>query len=89
MEFTVRERQILRNAITSFENFEHYPDMKLIKSIREKLGFHEDVAKMYDKNYGDKKLCKCGHTYYRHFDTYEQMKAVGCKYCYCNEFEEG
>lgn len=27
------------------------------------------------------KICECGHTYYRHFDTYDYMKAVGCKYC--------
>lgn len=42
----------------------------------------------YNKNYGDDKLCKCGHPYYRHFDTYEQMEAVGCKYCRCSHFEE-
>lgn len=36
---------------------------------------------IYDENYGDKKLCKCGHPYYRHFDTYDDMKNVGCKYC--------
>lgn len=42
--------------------------------------------KQYDPNYGDNKLCKCGHTYYRHFDTYEDMYPVGCKYCGCYEF---
>lgn len=35
----------------------------------------------YDEKYGDSKLCKCGHPYYRHFDTYDGMSPVGCKYC--------
>jgi len=44
---------------------------------------------IYDPNYGDDKLCKCGHAYYRHFDTYDNMINVGCKYCgyYCTGFE--
>jgi len=35
----------------------------------------------YDKDFGDDKLCVCGHSYYRHFDTYDEMLPVGCKYC--------
>ena len=46
------------------------------------------VEKCYNPNYGDERLCKCGHSYYRHFDTYENMAPVGCKYCRCYEFEE-
>lgn len=42
----------------------------------------------YNPKYGDDKICKCGHTYDRHFDSYEQMEAVGCKYCRCNTFKE-
>lgn len=45
-------------------------------------------TKPYDPNFGDDKECKCGHVYYRHFDTYENMKPVGCKYCGCYTFEE-
>ncbi len=41
----------------------------------------------YNANYGDTKECECGHSYYRHFDTYEDMAAVGCKYCGCYEFK--
>lgn len=44
--------------------------------------------KSYNPNYGDDRVCKCGHKYYRHFDTYESMYACGCKYCRCYEFEE-
>lgn len=42
----------------------------------------------YNPNYGDDRTCKCGHVYYRHFDTYEEMYACGCKYCQCDGFVE-
>lgn len=42
----------------------------------------------YNKKYGDDRICQCGHNYYRHFDTYENMEPVGCKYCSCDTFEE-
>lgn len=44
--------------------------------------------KKYNPNYGDDRLCVCGHSYYRHFDSWEDMDAVGCKYCPCREFKE-
>lgn len=42
----------------------------------------------YNKDYGDDRICECGHEYYRHFDTYEEMSPVGCKYCACYRFVE-
>lgn len=42
----------------------------------------------YDPNAGDDRLCQCGHPYFRHFDTYEEMAPVGCKYCTCTRFRE-
>lgn len=48
----------------------------------------ESVVQTYNPNYGDDRMCKCGHSYYRHFDTYGNMEAIGCKYCTCFEFEE-
>ena len=42
----------------------------------------------YNPSYGDERKCRCGHTYYRHFDTYENMRDVGCKYCDCGNFQE-
>lgn len=45
-------------------------------------------SQAYDPNYGDDEPCKCGHAYCRHFDTYEDMYPVGCKYCYsCSVFQ--
>ena len=53
--------------------------------------FEEIVVKkrVYNPNYGDDRLCRCGHPYYRHFDTYADMLPVGCKYCDCFVFMEG
>lgn len=31
----------------------------------------------------------CGHPYHRHFDSYENMAPVGCKYCNCSTFKFG
>lgn len=45
-------------------------------------------TKMYNPDYGDTRMCKCGHHYYRHFDTYEDMNPCGCKYCRCRNFVE-
>lgn len=42
----------------------------------------------YNPEYGDDRVCQCGHPYYRHFDTYDDMFACGCKYCSCDKFEE-
>lgn len=47
----------------------------------------EDTRK-YNPNYGDDRVCKCGHPYYRHFDSYEDNYPCGCKYCDCYTFEE-
>jgi hypothetical protein len=47
-----------------------------------------DVVEMYNPNYGDNRMCKCGHAYARHFDLYESESAGTCKYCGCTKFEE-
>jgi len=44
--------------------------------------------KKYNPKYGDERICKCSHSYYRHFDSYEEMYPCGCKYCQCYDFQE-
>lgn len=46
------------------------------------------IVRKYNPNYGDNRICKCGHPYNRHFDFYENGEACGCKYCGCEMFEE-
>ena len=60
------------------------------KKVLAALGYERVVLYRplpYDKSYGDNKLCECGHTYERHFDGYEDMAPVGCKYCACGVFK--
>jgi hypothetical protein len=42
----------------------------------------------YDQHYGDDRKCECGHAYYRHYDSYDEMSPIGCKYCKCDVFVE-
>jgi hypothetical protein len=61
----------------------------LIRVMRELCeSFLKDTAYKYDPEFGNDRLCKCGHVYYRHFDSYEEMYPCGCKYCSCTDFEE-
>lgn len=53
----------------------------LFKTIKFIKGF-------YNPQYGDNRLCICDHPYHRHFDSYENNRAVGCKYCRCYIFKE-
>lgn len=62
--------------------------MKDINTTPYLKGFEIRLVEKYNPNYGDNKICKCGHSYYRHFDTYEDMEVCGCKYCVCGGFEE-
>jgi hypothetical protein len=45
--------------------------------------FSVEITSHYNPKYGDSRICICGHPYCRHFDTYEDMAAIGCKYCQC------
>lgn len=47
------------------------------------------MSKPYDVQFGDDKVCSCGHSYYRHFDSHDNMNPCGCKYCSCEDFQEG
>ena len=72
----------MKKLITEYESnqLEQLTEQPYIEEISIQKSFK------YNKNYGDNKLCACGHSYYRHFDSYENMEAVGCKYCDCYEF---
>lgn len=46
------------------------------------------TIRRYNPAYGDDRVCRCGHPYYRHFDPYEDNHPTGCKYCGCCDFVE-
>ena len=64
----------------------HDQALKELRSLASE--FIKDTDYKYDSEFGDLRFCQCGHYYYRHFDTYEDMAAVGCKYCHCQKFVE-
>lgn len=70
-----------------------WDQLNLEKNKRAALPYLEEtkvvIEYTYNPEYGDNRICACGHPYYRHFDTYEQMAIAGCKYCGCHTFEEG
>lgn len=47
-----------------------------------------EIVEAYNPEYGDDRVCECGHTYDRHFDPYDDNAPVGCKYCSCYRFKE-
>lgn len=47
----------------------------------------EQLNNLWNPDHDQEAKCECGHRYYRHFDTYDDMQLVGCKYCECYEFE--
>ncbi len=59
---------------------------KMLKAMEAAANGEQTAGVKYDKDFGDDRVCECGHKYYRHFDTYENMRPVGCKYCGCDEF---
>lgn len=49
---------------------------------------YKATIRKYNPNYGDNRMCVCGHSYQRHFDWWEDMMPCGCKYCGCDNFVE-
>lgn len=44
------------------------------------------IARQWNPSYDQDAECVCGHSYHRHFDSYENMLPIGCKYCGCGAF---
>lgn len=79
---------LAKEWLINHKHDEHDPsfedDLKsLLALFDEALGYNEDFTytPAYDGNVGEGTLCECGHPYYRHFDTYDSMAPIGCKYC--------
>ena len=45
-----------------------------------------EIRRSWNPDYDQDAECECGHSYDRHFDGYENMSNVGCKYCGCWDF---
>jgi hypothetical protein len=59
-------------------------DLRRISETVEML--ESKISRAWNPNHDQKAVCECGHPYHRHFDGYEDMASVGCKYCECYTF---
>ena len=75
--------KLMKDLVKRYENNQF--DVKETKPYI--YEYKVDRTRKYNKDFGDDKECECGHPYYRHFDTYEDMEACGCKYCGCYNFK--
>jgi hypothetical protein len=46
------------------------------------------LDRLWKPEFNQDARCECGHVYHRHFDSYENMEPIGCKYCGCWHFKE-
>jgi hypothetical protein len=75
----------MKELISEYENKKEISDEEEKPYI--KVVYIETDFK-YNPKYDKNKICECGHPYHRHFDSYENMEAIGCKYCSCFVFKE-
>jgi hypothetical protein len=47
-----------------------------------------EIDRLWNPDFNQDALCECFHLYHRHFDSYDNMEFVGCKYCGCYDFKE-
>lgn len=83
-------KSLARDWLVSHNHNDQDPNFEsdlssLTELIIEVLDHHVHIdyndEEEYDENFGDDRPCECGHPYYRHFDPYDGMSPVGCKYC--------
>lgn len=55
-------------------------------NVHHRLGVQLD--RVWNPDADQAATCECGHPYHRHFDGYDDMAPVGCKYCSCSQFIE-
>ena len=85
---TIVEKQAIEQKLASIvENESNSWYHQTIRNLLNRINIY-GYAK-YDKEFGDDKICQCGHPYYRHFDTYDNMSPIGCKYCECGHWHSG
>ena len=89
MRYITRQEETAYRKLCEDENPSVKECQKAIKHLLNQVDVMGDAP--YDPYFGDNRLCTCGHPYYRHFDTYEDMAPVGCKYCpldRCSGFQD-
>ncbi|QGH79455.1 hypothetical protein SEA_LIMPID_144 [Streptomyces phage Limpid] len=76
---------LVKNILLNYES-SSVSELRRIGEVVNELEI--EIARMWDENHDQDALCKCSHPYHRHFDSYEDMYPIGCKYCECDTFEQ-
>lgn len=64
-------------------------DVRELSQIGEIVfSINDEVNRLWDSDHDQQAKCQCSHPYERHFDGYDNMYPVGCKYCECDTFIE-
>lgn len=79
-ELVAAFRHVPQNVL---EELQEKPEPELLSMIN--AAIETTLNDMYDPQFGDNRLCVCSHPYYRHFDTYDNMAPIGCKYCHYDD----
>lgn len=75
-------RQAIRDGLPGATNL----SLGAEAAYRDVLALLPAEPERWVKSRDQQERCACGHPYRRHFDTYDDMAPVGCKYCGCSEF---
>jgi len=67
-----------------FRLLQELEDLKIQKPYIET--YRLTLQKEYDPNFGDQKVCQCGHNYDMHFPAFSK-KITSCKFCNCRIFQ--
>lgn len=69
------------------ENYQS-SDVRELRKIGDIVSqLENEINRQWNPERDQKAKCKCSHIYERHFDSWEDMRPVGCKYCECGEFK--
>lgn len=84
LKLSKRDAEVVVAALTNYRSCD-INELQTLDVIV--YNIEKRVARLWDENHDQDAICKCNHPYHRHFDGYDDMRAVGCKYCECGTFE--
>lgn len=74
---------LVRRILAHYES----DDVRVLQQLDEIVHELDEVKmRIWNPDYDQSAKCACGHIYSRHFDGYDDMRGVGCKYCECFTF---
>lgn len=85
LRIPVHQANTLKRILSNHESSSSREISQIIDIVYE---INNAVGRLWNPEYNQSERCTCGHPYERHFDGYDDMRAVGCKYCECFTFSK-